>query len=165
MSLFDFLSEIDTGNLAADSKWNIIQAGIEIGISENMSMTAIARELRLGGLAFANDPFRELFRELSGYRNAFDYPTKLALDYHPNPDLMVNSLFPLEGDYGYVGQVTLYNHDTGLLETRTHRFDSDDILSGAEAQRALEEHMQKYPDEFEDMIGNIEYIGAMKNSQ
>lgn len=165
MGLFDFLNEVDAGNLASDAKWNIIQAGIEIAISENLSMTETASQLREGGLRFGDAPFRDLFRELSGYREQFDYPTKLGFDVLPNPSLMVYSQFPLEGDYGYVGQVWKLDEETGFLTKRTFRYDSDELLSRFEAQQALDEYFQKYPEEFDDVIGEIEYIGALVNSE
>lgn len=165
MGLFDFLNEVDAGNLAADAKWNIIQAGIEIAISEDMSMTATASELRAGGLRFTDAPFRDLFRELSGYRNQFDYVTKLGFDVLPNPSLMADAKFPLEGDYGYVGQVWKLNEETGFLTQRTFRYDSDELLSRSEAMQALDEYFQKYPEEFDDIIGEIEYIGAIVNQE
>lgn len=162
MALFDFLSEFDTGNLARESKWNIIRAGVEIAVSENLSMSETARQLRLGGLSFGNEPFRDLFRELSGYRQQFDYQTRIGRDLFPNPDLMAYSKYPIEGEYGYVGRYLTTNPETFEQYYKTFRIDSDELLTQNQALAALQEFATKYGLEFEERLTDVEFIGSMK---
>lgn len=164
MNLFDFLNEIDTSNLAADSKWNIIRGGIEIAVTAGLSMAETARQLRAGNLAFTDAPFRELFREISGYRASFSYTANLNPAYSPNPDLMANAAFPIEGDFGYVGRFTFYDETTGKLSNHTFRIDSDSLLSGNDALSELESYLaNKSANLLDGIIGGVEYIGAIKN--
>lgn len=163
MGLFDFLSEIDTGNLASDARWAIIQAGIEIGLTSGYSMSRTAAELRAGGLAFSNEPYRELFRELSGYKNQFDYQTRIGADLFPNPNLMAESKFPIEGDFGYVGRFQYRDSETLELRYKTFRLDSDELLTRNQALEELQYIAAKYPTEFEDRLTDVEFIGSVRN--
>lgn len=161
--MWDWLSEVETGNLANDAKWSIIRAGIEIGVTSGLSQAATANALREAGLAFANDPFRALFRELSDYRPAFEYTTRIGRDLIPNVDLIASSKFDITADYGYVGKVTIVNPSTGLLEDRTFRIDSDELLTGNDAYSELFSFAEDRELEGSGEIIFFEYIGAIKN--
>lgn len=163
MPLFDLLNEVDTGNLASEARWDIIRAGVEIAVSEGLSMAETARQLRAGGLAFADSRYRDMYREISGYRARFEYTTQISGNAMPNPDLMARGAFPIEGEYGYVGRFTYFDETTGKLSTHTFRIDSDSLLSGNDALTELESYLSnKSANLLDGIVGGVEYIGAIR---
>ena len=165
MSLFDFLGTLLPEDLVPEYKWNFIRAGIEIAVTDGLSMSETARQLRAGGLSFTDAPFRDMFRELSGYRASFTYQTRIGGDLHPNPELMAFGKYPIEGAYGYVGQFWTLNPETGLLEPTTFRVDSDELWTRNEALSHLEEFARKYEGFLENIIGQVEFLGSFKNPE
>lgn len=161
--MFDWLSSVATEATSFDAKWAVIRAGIEIAVTEGISQTALADILRENGISFPNDPFRALYRELSDYRPAFEYSSRLAGDLNPNPDLMPFGKFEIEGNYGYVGQVSIVDPTSGLLTERTFRIDSDIILTRNEAYSALYEFAQDRQEHGSGEIIDFAYIGSFKN--
>lgn len=164
LALFDILSEYITPNLADDAKWNIISTGIELGYTEGISQYAINRNLRARGLHFDNNKFSEIYKEISGFRASFSYQLGIGADTTPELKQMVTSKYEITGKYGYVGQYHKINNKTGLLEPETFRIDTDTLLSRSQAEDELVNYFLKfYPKEEETIIGNIEFIGSMKN--
>lgn len=164
MGLFDIFSEIDFGEVGTEEKWNYIRAGIEIGVTSDLSQNAIASALREVGLSFGNDPFRALYREISNYTSSFEYQRRIGADLKPNPELMVNSRFELTGEYGYVGKFYQVNEQTGLLDEITFRIDSDSLLSRNEATSEMEDFINNNsPDVQERIIGVVEFVGSLRS--
>lgn len=158
-SLFPFdLSGVDYAN-----KWNYIRAGIEVAVSAGFSMARTARELRETGLTFGDHPYRELYRELSGYIKGLEYSTKLPFNVKPTPGLLPPSRYELSSDYGYIGNFILKDKETGAIFEHTGRFDTPDLLSRAEASDWLQKKGQKYEIEFDAEIVGFEYFGGMKS--
>lgn len=159
VSLFPFdLSGIDDAN-----KWNYIRAGIEIAVSEGLSMAATARELRGIGLRFGDHPYRDLFRDLSGYIRGLEYTTRLPFNVLPTPDLLPDSRYELSETYGYLGTFTFKDPTSGEAYEHTARFDNPDLLSRHDASDWVYETGKKYESELGIEIINFEYVGAMKS--
>src|SRR5574341_204106 len=161
IQLFPFdLSDIDDSN-----KWNYIRAGIEIAVTQGITMSDTADILRDIGLSFANDPFRDLYREISDYRADFEYVTRLSQFAKPNPDLMAIGKFPISAEYGYVFGVWESDPKTGEIFLRTFRADTDMLLSRQQVDFLMRNHILIHEAEMDLMIDEPIYLGAFRNPE
>lgn len=155
--------DFDPNEMDDKQKWSLIGDAIEIAITEGMSRTQTARELRQVGFSFGDAAFRQLFDEKSDWRQGFEYSSSLRFDQRPNPSRMATSQYEITRAYGYVGRVSYLDDETGQVKFHTARIDSDELLTREEAEQLLADGLTDQSPPAGTTVSQVSYMGAMRN--